>query len=479
IETVTATTTNCGVSSASSTSFATTPKNVRRFASAPTATNMVGNGLYELRCHVEKVYYDSIYMDLISGLPITVSIAKDTNICAFEAIDTIYSLTICDSVSISVVDRVEKRIIPILVFDPGSSGYITQDSIVYDTILTTAYEVRCRTIDTTYHHDTIPVKLCVPLTDTVIDADTLTLKALGNDSILQFCPRFSQSHYLYLGLHFRYADSANYYRLLAQMQPTMTKRDSCLALADVYTQRAIDYHTAILHTINHKLDSAKIAYTAHTSLGCDYSDTLSISVIPIYYTHITDTILQHGRSTLLYTNSQTAHFAWGIPTRSNHTIVNIPGTRYNTTEILSSNLNANVENPYYRADTLDLPAGALFDTLFFPVKITNYDSVCSTTDQVPVIIQKGYRVAGYVSYNAHWKPSTVGDTNSHDNTIFDNDLIPTTITHMPIARVKVSLYDYQSHNLVDTTTSDTRGYFTFNKLMVGGTYYLYGTSPQK
>lgn len=50
---------------------------------------------------------------------------------------------------------------------------------------------------------------------------------------------------------------------------------------------------------------------------------------------------------------------------------------------------------------------------------------------------------------------------------------------MPIPKVNLSLYDYASKTLIDQTTSNAEGLFSFNKVVPNGKYFIEGHSPNK
>ncbi|MDE7149315.1 MAG: T9SS type A sorting domain-containing protein, partial [Bacteroidales bacterium] len=146
---------------------------------------------------------------------------------------------------------------------------------------------------------------------------------------------------------------------------------------------------------------------------------------------------------------------------------------------------ANVNNPYYLADTLD------GDTLYFPITVKNDDARdpygCAVTDTVAVTIYRGHHISGYISYNGFWHPSDKGITRPEvlatpDVTVYDADAgggVGRDGEHMAVGNVKLNLYEYETHRWIDSTTSDADGLFAFNQLAPTNRYYIVGSSPQK
>lgn len=292
------------------------------------------------------------------------------------------------------------------------------------------------------------------------------------------------------------------------------------ARAEAYLKQVERYEAAIakeqnLRTVEHILDTLHFVLDGETTFGCKILDTFTISRMPIPYCHISDTGAIFGTELILWTkdgycDSDSAamrhdpflsrgeaplhvDYSWLDPFYGNyangavsHTFgdpaTDLPADRYNTYGLPG----ANASNPYYMLDTID------GDTLYFPVMMTNNDPrdphACAVTDTVAVTIYRGYHVSGYLSYNGLWHPSDKGLTRPEvlaipDEPVTDADAGNTGTgrhgDHMPIANVRLDLYEYTTGRWVDSARSDEDGLFTFNQLAPAGRYYVTGQSPQK
>ncbi|MDE7149314.1 MAG: T9SS type A sorting domain-containing protein [Bacteroidales bacterium] len=402
------------------------------------------------------------------------------------------------------------------------------------------------------------------ITDEIVISDSLRYGGLvGTDTILEICPRLTQTYEVYkMSDVVRLRDSAAYYfgvadsldRQLAVDMANGTRRPSievfvlqdtlamldadaplpddnpiyhahshpyaARARAEAYLKQAVRYETAIAKGQNirlreHMLDTLHFVLYGRTNTGDFITDTFTVSRMPIPYCHIGDTGVLYGKEVILWTkegycdadSAAKSHdpflsrgesalhvaFSWLDPFYGDYAggvtphvygdpATDLPADRYNTT----GHPLANVNNPYYLADTLD------GDTLYFPITVKNDDARdpygCAVTDTVAVTIYRGHHISGYISYNGLWHPSDKGITRPEvlatpDEPVTDADAglygQGRHGTHMPLGNVRLDLYEYGTNKRIDSARSDEDGLFTFTQLVTTGRYFVDAYSPQK
>ena len=314
----------------------------------PTGTSDLSGKLYTVECQDTTIKVVDVYEDMFTYKKTYTERDSIALRCRVVFVGNKATINRCDTINLIVpVYKTRDTVIEEEDMFTYAKSYRTITKT--DTIKEVTYDIRCYAVDTFYKYDTTYYEFLAEMGDTIATSAKMNYGGLiGSDTILEVCPRLTQTYEAYDTNDVnRLRDSAAHYLALAlqledqiakdlkdgKPRPSITawipldvmedfdttkpfpdldpffnaqiSPSAARARAAAFTKQADAYAKAIqagkqIRTQEHILDTLRIRLSGVTNFGCTIEDTFNVTRMPIPYCHISDTGVLFGKEVRLW-----------------------------------------------------------------------------------------------------------------------------------------------------------------------------------